>query len=171
MSHCEMCGAESDSLTTVKISQAELDVCSDCEELGQPVQQSTTTDSDTKYSTGSESESSNKSQTSSQSSGSSSSSKPSLDTTELRPDYGEVIKEAREAQTLTLAELAEEVGEKESHIRKVEHGELRPTETLQHNLEEALNVDLGSESDFDPDELSSTGTGQTLGDVVDFNNE
>lgn len=172
MPHCEMCGADVDALTKVKISQAELEVCDECEDLGEPVERSTTTDTDTKYSTSSPSDTSN--DTSSETSATSdaeSMSPPSLETTELRADYGEVIRDAREAHSMTLEDLADQLGEKESHIRKVEHGERRPTEALQHEIEEALDIDLTSESDFNPEESSSSGTGQTLGDVVDFENE
>lgn len=166
MPYCEMCGAEQESLTTIMVSHAELEVCDDCEDLGTTIStESDTSASKTKYSTDTPS-----SGNGNDSGSSHSPSTPSIDTSVLRPDYGSVIRDARDSKALTMAELAEEVGEKESHVRKIEAGERRPTEQLQERLESALDIDLTAE-EVDVDGFSGDGTGQTLGDVAEFNSE
>jgi len=169
MPRCEMCGTEEESLTTVKISQAELDVCSDCEEMGDAVREESSETTTTKYST--ESTGSDETSTNSSSTTQSESSRPSFDVSELRPDYGEAVREVRSDRGMTVADLAQKVGEKESHIRKIEQGERRPTEELQHKLERVLDINLTAEGEVDAEEFESEGTGQTLGDVVDFQTE
>lgn len=169
MAHCEMCGASADSLTTVKISQAELDVCDDCEDMGTPVDDGpTVSNAETKYSTGSSSEDSTQSETNTDSPVKTSPSDSPMESVELRPDYGEALREARESEGLTVAELADQLNKKESHLREIERANRQPTEELQDELEDFLDVELSMESDFTDFEDGSSGSGQTLGDVADF---
>lgn len=171
MPRCEMCGNKEASLTTIKTSQAELDVCSSCEELGTEVDTGDETSSDTKYSTSSSS--SNTSTTSSDHSSRSSQgsrSETSRDTgSNLRMDYGDAIRSARENRGMSVSELANEMNEKASHLRGVENGERQPTESLQKRLESELGISLSSDSDDIDDYEASDVEGTTLGDVVDFN--
>lgn len=173
MPRCEMCGNEEASLTTIKTSQAELDVCSECEELGTQVNTEDSSSSDTKYSTTTSSNSNSKSSSNSKNrSTSTSKTTPSIDQnsgSDLRMDYGEAIRSARESMNLTLAELADEMNEKESHLRGIENENRQPTEKLQKQLESKLDISLSSETDSLDDYESESSGGTTLGDMVDLN--
>ena len=135
-----MCGESSESLTTVKISQAELDVCEDCSEMGTAVDTGSNAETETEYSTDSQPEPNTSS--------SSEHSKASMDTTELRPDYGEAIQEAREEADLSMKEVANSLNEKESHLREVEQENRQPTKELQKALEDFLDVELSMDGNF-----------------------
>ncbi len=174
MVQCEMCGTETGSPKTVKIEGAELDVCDDCADFGTEVKTEQSSTTSTKYST-----------SSSGSSSSSSSSGGSSGTTgggggggsrrdmfdemdEVVQDYDDRIRTARESEELTQEELADQLNEKASLIRKLERGDVLPSDTIQRKLERALGIDLsmgGSSDDNEWSGGSSTG-GTTLGDVV-----
>jgi putative transcription factor len=87
---------------------------------------------------------------------------------ELAQDYDEIIRNAREGKGMSQSELADELNEKASLIRKLERGDTLPSDDVQSKLERFLDVDLdaggGSADDTDWDGGSSTET--TLGDVV-----
>jgi uncharacterized protein (TIGR00270 family) len=166
-----MCGNEEASLTTIKTSQAELDVCSECEELGTQVNTEDSSSSDTKYSTTSSDSNSKSSSNSKNRSNSTSETTPSIDRntgSDLRMDYGEAIQSARESINLTLAELADEMNEKESHLRGIENENRQPTENLQKELESKLDISLSSETESAEDYESESSGGTTLGDMVDL---
>ncbi|MFO7926994.1 MAG: multiprotein bridging factor aMBF1 [Halobacteriota archaeon] len=177
MVQCEMCGTETGSPKTVKIEGAELEVCDDCADFGTEIRTEQTSSTSTKYST-----------SSSSGSGSSSSSRGSSGTSggggggggggsrrdmfdemdEVVQDYDERIRSARESEELTQEELAKQLNEKASLIRKLERGDVLPSDSIQRKLERALGIDLtmgGSEDDPEWSGSSSTG-GTTLGDVV-----
>lgn len=170
MVQCEMCGAETASPTTVKIEGAELDVCDDCTDFGTTVEQQSTGGTSTKYSTGSDSSGQNES---SGSTGSSSSSNRSRrrdmfdDMEEVVQDYDERIRNARESAGLSQEELAKELNEKASLIRKLERGASLPSDNVQKKLERRLDIELteGGVSDTEWEGGASTGE-YTLGDVV-----
>jgi putative transcription factor len=83
-------------------------------------------------------------------------------------DYGERIRTARESKSMSQADLANELNEKASLIRKLERGETLPSDKVQRELEGFLDIDLtgGSvdETDWEADTDAST---RTLGDVVE----
>lgn len=172
MAHCEMCGSSADTLTTVKVEQAELDVCDDCSDMGTPVDDGpTVSDAETKYSTDANSaDTTETTDDSTDSSGNShpTSGTPSMGTKELRPDFGEALREAREDENLSLTALADELNKKESHLREIEHENRQPTEELQEELENFFDFELSIESDFTDFEDVPSSSGQTLGDVADF---
>ena len=169
-----MCGAETGAPKTIKIEGAELQVCANCADFGTEVRTEATKSTTTKYSTGSSGASSKgTSRSSSGSSGRSRGSRPRRDMfdemEEIVADYDERIREGRESAGLSQSELADQLNEKASFIRKLEHGESLPNDTIRRKLERALDVDLieGGSSE-DEEEWSSGGTrsGMTLGDVV-----
>ena len=176
MPQCEMCGKEVASLTTVKVEGAEIEVCSDCKGFGTEVRQQSSSGSSSKYSTSSSSGRSSDSSGSSGSSGGSgggSSSKRRRDMfdqmDELAQDYDERIRNAREQAGLTQEELANQLNEKTSLIRKIEHGDVLPSDDVQKKLERALDISLveGVSDDEDTEWESSESSGTyTLGDVV-----
>jgi putative transcription factor len=186
MVQCEMCGTETSSPNRVKIEGAELDVCDNCTEFGTEVKTDDSSSStSTKYSTsssgssGASSGGSSGSRTGSTSTTSSSTSSGGGggrrdmygDIEELATDYDERIRSARESAGLSQDELAKQLNEKASLIRKLEHGETLPSDDVQRKLERNLDIDLtagssGEETDWESD--SSTGE-YTLGDVVERN--
>ncbi|WP_084156849.1 multiprotein bridging factor aMBF1 [Haladaptatus cibarius] len=172
MVQCEMCGAETASPKKIKVEGAELDVCDNCVDFGTEVktQQSSTTS--TKYSTSSSSgKSSGSSGTSSPSSGGSRSRPSDMfdDMDEIVQDYDDRIRDARESSGLSQEDLAKELNEKASLIRKLERGDMLPSDRVQKKLEKKLEISLTAGSAGADDEEwsggSSTG-GTTLGDVV-----
>ncbi|OAQ51134.1 transcriptional regulator [Natrinema mahii] len=177
MVQCEMCGAETSSPKTIKVEGAKLDVCSDCTDFGTEVKQPSSSSSSTKYSTGSSSSSSSGGGQSSGSASSSSSGGSSQrrrsdmfdDMDELATDYDDRVRNARESKGLSQSELANELNEKASLIRKIERGDTLPSDRVQSELESFLEINLNAEGASGEDSEwsggSSTGS-YTLGDVV-----
>jgi len=175
MVQCEMCGASTSSPTTVKVEGAELDVCSNCTDFGTEVTTDQSSSTSTKYSTGSSgSSSSGGSSSSSRSSGSSgggrSTSRSDMfdDMDEIAQDYDDRIRDAREAEGLTQADLADELNEKASLINKLERGDTLPDDEIQSKLESRLDINLSGGADTGDTEWSggSADGEYTLGDVV-----
>ncbi|ARS90860.1 multiprotein bridging factor aMBF1 [Natrarchaeobaculum aegyptiacum] len=180
MVQCEMCGAETSSPKTIKVEGAKLDVCSNCTDFGTEVKQPTASSTSTKYSTSSSGSSSASSSSSSSSSagatgssttGGSSGGRRDMfdDMDELATDYDERVRTAREEKGLSQSDLANELNEKASLIRKIERGDTLPSDRVQSKLERFLDVDLSAEGasadDAEWSGGSSTGS-YTLGDVV-----
>ncbi|WP_319004328.1 multiprotein bridging factor aMBF1 [Natrinema amylolyticum] len=177
MVQCEMCGAETSSPNTIKVEGAKLDVCSNCTDFGTEVKDTSSSSGSTKYSTGSSSSSSSGGGQSSASSGSSSRSSGSSqrrsdmfdDMDELATDYDDRVRNAREDKGLSQSDLANELNEKASLIRKIERGDTLPSDDVQTKLEDFLEISLSAEGSSGEDSEwsggSSTGS-YTLGDVV-----
>ncbi|PCR90352.1 multiprotein bridging factor aMBF1 [Natrinema ejinorense] len=176
MVQCEMCGAETSSPNTIKVEGAKLDVCSNCTDFGTEVKDTSSSSGSTKYSTSSSSSSSGGGQ-STASSGSTSSSGGSSqrrsdmfdDMDELATDYDDRVRKARESKSLSQSDLANELNEKASLIRKIERGDTLPSDRVQSKLENFLEIELSAEGSSGDDSEwsggSSTGS-YTLGDVV-----
>ena len=174
MVQCEMCGTETGSPKTVKIEGAELEVCDDCADFGTEVRTEETSSTSTKYSTSSSGSSSSSASSSSGGSsgatgGGGGSRRDMFDEMdEVVQDYDDRIRTAREAEDLTQEELANQLNEKASLIRKLERGDVLPSDSIQRKLEKELGIDLsmgGSDDDNEWSGGSATG-GTTLGDVV-----
>jgi len=176
MVQCEMCGAETSSPKTIKVEGAKLDVCSNCTDFGTEVKQTSSSSTSTKYSTGSSSSSSSSgsqstSSASSSSSGGSSQRRSDMfdDMDELATDYDDRVRNARESKGLSQSELANELNEKASLIRKIERGDTLPSDRVQSKLENFLEINLSAQGSSGEDSEwsggSSTGS-YTLGDVV-----
>lgn len=164
-------------MTTVKVEGAEIEVCNDCKDFGTEVKQQSSSGSTSKYSTssssGTSSGSSDSSGSSSGSSGSSGSRRrrdmyDQMD--ELAQDYDQRIRTAREQAGLTQEELANQLNEKTSLIRKLEHGDVLPSDDVQKKLERHLDISLvegpsGEDEETEWESSGSSGT-YTLGDVV-----
>lgn len=175
MVQCEMCGTETGSPTLAKIEGAELQVCDACADFGTAVSSPDSSTADTKYSTASSStgggESTQASRTSNASRGSGGSGRQRdlFDEMEvLADDYPDLIREAREDANLSQEELAQELHEKASLIRKLERGDMQPNDDVQRKLERKLEISLTEgagtdDSDWENDISPST---TTLGDVV-----
>ena len=171
MVQCEMCGAETDSPTAVKIEGAEIDVCDDCAEFGTEVRQPASESASTKYSTGSSDDGSSASSGGGGASGGggSTSRAPDMfdDMEEVAQDYDERIRSAREASGLSQEELAKELNEKASLIRKLERGSMLPSDSVQSKLERRLDIALTEGGVEDTEWEGGSASGEyTLGDVV-----
>jgi putative transcription factor len=170
MVQCEMCGAETANPKTVKIEGAELQVCDSCAEFGTEVTTESTSSTSTKYSTSSSSGDSSSS--SSTQSGGSSGGRRRRDMfdemDEVVADYDQRIRTAREGEGLTQEELAQQISEKASLIRKLEQGDMLPSDDVQRKLEKKLDITLTESAGGDDEEWESGGEDQglTLGDMV-----
>ena len=179
MVQCEMCGAETASPNTVKVEGAELDVCDECSDFGTEVRQESGSSTSTKYSTGSSGSSDSGSSSSGGSSGSTGGSSGGSggggrrrdmfdEMDEVVQDYDERIRDARERAGLSQEELANQLNEKASLIRKLERGSSLPSDDVQRKLESALEISLsegGGSGDTEWEGSSDAGE-TTLGDVV-----
>lgn len=164
MPQCEMCGAKESSLTTTKVEGAELELCSSCSDFGTAVETQTSSSTSTKYST-----SSSDSSDSGESSGSSGGRRHDMfdEMETLAADYDQRIRQAREQAGLSQEELADQLNEKRSVIRKLERGDVLPSDDVQRKLEGALDIALSESGGADDEEWSSDSSGSmTLGDVV-----
>jgi len=90
------------------------------------------------------------------------------DMDELVRDYDGRIRDARESRDLSQEELADRLNEKASLIRKLERGDMLPSDDVQAKLERALDVSLTDEAgtEGDDDWSSDADGSMTLGDVV-----
>ncbi|CCQ32683.1 uncharacterized HTH-type transcriptional regulator MJ0586 [Halorhabdus tiamatea SARL4B] len=89
---------------------------------------------------------------------------------ELVPDFDQRIRSAREAADMSQEDLADQLNEKASLIRKLEHGDHLPSDDVQTKLERALDITLteSSGADEDADWEGGSAVGEyTLGDVVE----
>ncbi|PSQ45498.1 TIGR00270 family protein [Halobacteriales archaeon SW_6_65_15] len=172
MVQCEMCGAETGSPKTIKVEGAELDVCDNCSDFGTEVKTQDSSSTSTKYSTSSSGSSSSSSSSSSGASSTSSRSRRSDmfdDMDEIAQDYDDRIRNARESTDMSQEDLADELNEKASLIRKLERGDVLPSDEVRRKLERKLDISLTAGASGDEDEEWSGGssTGEyTLGDVV-----
>ena len=175
MVQCELCGAETATPTTAKVEGAELEVCDDCAELGTEVRRPDESTTSTKYSTSSDSGGGDSTATTRSSSGGGTGggrkrgSEMYDDVDELAQDYDDRIRAARENAGLSQEDLANQLNEKASLIRKLERGDMLPSDEVQGKLERALDVSLTAEGGEDTAEWeadSSTGE-YTLGDMVE----
>lgn len=149
MASCQLCGREQDSLEKAKIEGATLKVCDSCADMGETVSTGSTKKTKRK-------KRKKKRSTSKQSS------------TVLASNYGEIIKNAREGEQLSIEEVADSLNEKESFIRKIEREDLKPEKSLASKLEKKFGIDLyvnPSVSDVKTD--SGDTRSATLGDVAE----
>ena len=171
MPQCEMCGATETSLTTTKVEGAELELCENCKGFGTEVKTQQSSSSTSKYSTSSSNGTSGSSGSSSSSSSSGGSKRRKKDMfddmDELAADYDDRIRQGRESLGQTQEELADDLNEKASLIRKLERGDILPSDDVKAKLEKKLEITLTEGADVDDTEWSSgSGSSMTLGDVV-----
>lgn len=123
-----MCGQTGDVKKT-KVEGAVLDLCDDCQEVGNVVESSSST-STTSTST-----------SSSSSSGSKYGSDREPDE-ELVEGYGERVKSAREAEDMSVNDMASKLKEKRSVVQRIESGDLTPDRKLARKIESVLQIKL-----------------------------
>lgn len=154
MATCEMCGGSGD-LKKTRVEGTVLKLCEDCQDLGEVVDQPSAK---------------KKKQ------------RPHLtrppkpkrggSERELVQDAGRRVKRAREDRELTVSELAKQLKEKASVVRRVEAGRLKPDRSLARKFEKQLGVTL-----YEQPPEASGGTREqseqerTLGDVADVHQD
>ena len=166
---CEMCGAETDNPTTIQTEGTQLEVCSNCTEFGTVLHDEERKKS--KKPSGSGSSSSGGGGGTTKQSPPSSGGGPSHDPLDelgtLAPDYDQRVRNARENAGMKQEELADELNEKLSLIRKIERGEMRPSEDVRRKLESALGVSLTEEVGGEEWETDESSGGYTVGDIIE----
>lgn len=85
---------------------------------------------------------------------------------ELLDNYDRIIREAREAKGWSQEDLAENIKEKASLIKKIERSEIVPEDSVRKKLEHALNIKLTERVDVAGQEVSHMKKDTTLGDIV-----
>ncbi len=85
---------------------------------------------------------------------------------EIVPEYGKVVKEAREKLGLTSEELGVKIKVKASLIRKVERHEIIPEDSVRIKLERMLDVKLTDKVSEDEWKTGGGSKGLTLGDIA-----
>ncbi|MFT4892439.1 MAG: putative transcription factor [Candidatus Nanohaloarchaea archaeon] len=148
MTSCELCGRDVDSLKKVKIEGATLKACDSCAEMGEEVK------------TGSKKSRKKKKKRKKRS---------SKDV--LVNDYGDRIKSARESEQLSIAEVADDLNEKESLLAKIEKQDLKPDKPLADKLSKKFGVTLYTNpevADYDTDNKVDNRKA-TMEDVADIN--
>lgn len=168
MPQCEMCGADKASLTTTKVEGAELELCDSCKSFGTEVRTTSSSGGSSKYSTSSKSGKSTSSSSGSSSGGSKRRRRDMFDDMdEIAADYDGRIRSAREDAGLTQEELANRLNEKASLIRKLERGDILPSDDVRKKLERSLDISLVEGDDVEDSDWSGGGSSKvTLGDIV-----
>lgn len=85
---------------------------------------------------------------------------------ELVDDYGQMIRDSREAKNWTHDQLASKIKEKAALIKKIEREEIVPEDDVRQKIEKALDIKLterSGENEWTGDRLNR---GTTLGDIV-----
>jgi putative transcription factor len=87
---------------------------------------------------------------------------------ELVEDYQKLIEEARKKMNISIEELAKRIGEKESLIRKVEKGEIRPSDNLIDKLEKILKVKLKEKIKYKVEKKDERKEKLRIADIVEI---
>jgi len=136
MVQCEMCGKEVVSPKDMKIEGAVLRLCQGCSRFGIEIGNTKTKSVETKYQI-----------------------EPRRDTNkqvgfkkqkrrmynqmkEMDLEFNEKIRQGREERGLSQVELAKNLNERASLIKKLERGEVLPTEKVRKKLEKYLKINL-----------------------------
>lgn len=147
MPSCQLCGEDSEELKKAKIEGAVMKVCSSCSDMGDVIekkQKKKKTKKKTK-------------------------SRRPKDTQVLANDYGSRVKDAREDRKLSIKELADDLNEKASLIRKVEREDLKPEKALAKKLSSKLGITLYVNPEVsDHSTESGDERDATVGDVADI---
>ncbi len=120
--NCEICGTEIKGRPhRIRIERSELSVCSDCARYGDTL---TPTVEMKKARTKMPKR------------------RIVYDVDEIISNYPQVIREARQTRNLTVEELAANIKEKASLIKRIERGKIIPEESVRKKLERFLDIKL-----------------------------
>lgn len=154
---CEICGAEiREKPLCITIDNSELQVCQKCAPYGKPVEKRTPVSRKVSPIARTVTRT-DKSQN-----------KDFFDIlrNELLENYVQIIRDSREAKGWSQENLAENLKEKASLIKKIERGEIIPEDSVIKKLEHALKIKITERVDATGPEVSHTKKDTTLGDIV-----
>ncbi len=120
LSECTLCGKNVDALNRVELEGTIVEVCDSCVKFGRAVETKLYKPMTKKLQL----------------------TKLAENNTELAVDYGTRVKKAREARTLTRAEFAQAINERESVIKRVEGQTMAPDDMLARKIERFLEIRL-----------------------------
>jgi putative transcription factor len=154
---CEICGAEiREKPLCITIDTSELQVCQKCAPYGKPVDKRTPVSRKVSpvVRTVTRTEK-----------------RPKKDffdilKNELLDNYVQIIRDARESKGWSQEDLAENIKEKASLIKKIERSEIVPEDSVRKKLEHTLNIKLTERVDASGQEVSHLKKDTTLGDIV-----
>ena len=152
---CEMCGAESPSLESRKVSGSVLRLCSSCGDMG-----SQTSYRDSIGHRAFVAQTLEKRQQKNR--------YEEIETDEfvLAKDFGTIVRKAREKAGLDHSALAAKISEKKSILTSVEAGNMKPNEKLIKKLENYLKIKLTEKVETTNQAQSSSGKALTMGDLL-----
>ena len=153
---CEMCGTESASLETRKVSGSVLRLCSSCGEMGSQTSFRESIGHRAYVAQALEKR------------------KQRERYEDIEPDeyvlvsnYGSVVRRAREKKGLDHASLASKISEKKSILTSVEAGNMKPNEKLIKKLENSLGIKLVEKVDVESAPSSNQSSkALTMGDLL-----
>ena len=154
---CEICGAEiREKPVCISIDNSELQVCQKCAPYGKPVDKRTPVSRKVSPVVRTVTQAGKR---------------PKKDffdilKDELLENYVQIIRDAREAKGWSQEDLAENIKEKASLIKKIERSEIVPEDSVRKKLEYALNIKLTERVDTSGHEASHLKKDTTLGDIV-----
>jgi putative transcription factor len=90
------------------------------------------------------------------------------DLVEIIPEYGKVIRDAREKLGITPDELANAIKEKAALLKKIEREELAPDDQVRKKLERELNIKLTDQPTDEKVKYRGGAKGLTLGDIANI---
>lgn len=90
------------------------------------------------------------------------------DLVEIVPEYGRIIKEAREREGLTPEQLGVRIKEKSALLRKIERQEILPEDSVRKKLERELSIRLTDEVTSASVKATGGAKGLTLGDIANI---
>jgi len=154
---CEICGAEiREKPLCITIDSSELQVCQKCAPYGKPIDKRTPISRKVSpvVRTVTRTEK-----------------RPKKDffdilKNELLDNYVQIIRDARESKGWSQEDLAENIKEKASLIKKIERSEIVPEDSVRKKLEHTLNIKLTERVDASGQEVSHLKKDTTLGDIV-----
>ncbi len=88
------------------------------------------------------------------------------DLVELVPEFGRKIREAREAQGMSLEQLGARIKEKATLLKKIEREDISPEDEVRKKLEKELKIKLTDQASESRVKAGSAGRGLTLGDIA-----
>ncbi|MDI6888977.1 MAG: multiprotein bridging factor aMBF1 [Methanocellales archaeon] len=143
--NCEICGTEiKGKLHRIRIERSELSVCNDCARYGDVLKPKVEM---------------KKARVKVPGRGN------VYDVDEIVSNYSQVIRKARQLRNLTIEELAANIKERASLIKRIERGKIIPEESVRKKLERFLSIKLTEP--IEKIELThSTPKTLTLGDVA-----
>jgi putative transcription factor len=154
---CEICGAEiRGKPICITIDNSELQVCQKCAPYGKPVDKRTPVSRKVSPVVRTVTRTENRQK------------RDFFDILkdELLDNYDQIIRDAREAKGWSQEDLAENIKEKVSLIKKIERSEIVPEEPVRKKLEHTLNIKLTERVEVSGQDVSHLKKDTTLGDIV-----